>query len=137
MDVVGALRTYLLAQAPVTTITTNVFAGSMPRSFVASHPDPMEAVILRRSGGGGLGSTNNWGDKRIDVDCYGPNEKAASDLFDAVYAALKGSGTRVVNQVLIHWAVCVADGTSGRDPQTTWPVCVGTFQVLAGEVAAP
>jgi hypothetical protein len=53
-----------------------------------------------------------------------------------VYAALKGMGTTVVGQVLIHWAICTADGTSGHDPQTTWPVCVGTFQVLAAEVAA-
>jgi hypothetical protein len=38
--------------------------------------------------------------------------------------------------VLIHWALCTTDGTSGHDPQTTWPICVGTFQVLAAEVAA-
>jgi hypothetical protein len=91
---------------------------------------------VRRVGGGGFGATNNFGDKRIDVDCYGVSEKAASDLFDAVYAALKGMGTIVVNQVLFHWCICVADGTSGHDPQTTWPVCIGTFQVLVSEVAA-
>jgi hypothetical protein len=135
VDVVGALRAFLLADAGVSAITTNVYAGSLPRS-VSEGTEAPTAVILRRAGGGSLGQTNRFGDKRIDVDCYGVNEKAASDLFDAVYAALKGMGTTVVNQVLLHWAICVADGTSGHDPQTTWPVCVGTFQVLASEVAA-
>lgn len=135
MDVVGALRTFLLADAGVTALTNQVYAGSLPRS-VQEASSPPTAVILRRAGGGNMGQTNNFGDKRIDVDCYGANEKTASDLFDAVYAALKGMGTTVVGQVLIHWAICAADGTSGHDPQTTWPVCIGTFQVLAAEVAA-
>jgi hypothetical protein len=135
MDVVGALRTFLLADAGVQALTTQVYAGSLPRD-IQGLPDPPTAVILRRAGGGALGATNQFGDKRVDVDCYGTNEKAASDLFDAVYAALKGMGTTVVGQVLIHWALCTTDGTSGHDPQTTWPICVGTFQVLAAEVAA-
>jgi hypothetical protein len=45
-------------------------------------------------------------------------------------------GTTVVNGVLLHWAICTSDGTSGHDPQTSWAVTVGTFQVLAAEVAA-
>jgi hypothetical protein len=135
VDIVGALRTFLLADGGVSAITTNVYAGSLPRSVVEANATPT-CVIIRRAGGGAIGSPNQFGDKRIDVDCYGVNEKAASDLFDAVYAALKGMGTTVVNQVLLHWANCVADGTSGHDPQTTWPVCVGSFQVLAAEVAA-
>lgn len=135
MDIIGALRAFLLADAGVTAITTNVYAGSLPRSVIEANATPT-CVILRRAGGGSIGSPNNFGDKRIDVDCYGVNEKAASDLYDAVYAALKGLQRKVVNQVLLHWANCVADGTSGHDPQTTWPVCVGSFQVLAAEVAA-
>jgi len=135
MDVIGALRSFVLADPGVSALTTNVYAGSLPRS-VQEGSSPPTAVILRRAGGGSLGQTNNFGDKRVDVDCYGANEKAASDLFDAVYAALKGMGTTVENQVLLHWAICVADGTSGHDPQTTWPVCIGTFQVLASEMAA-
>jgi hypothetical protein len=135
VDVTGALRTFLLADAGVSALTTQVYAGSLPRE-IQGLPDSPTAVVLRRAGGGIIGAVNRFGDKRMDVDCYGTNEKAASDLFDAVYAALKGMGTTVVGQVLIHWAICTADGTSGHDPQTTWPVCVGTFQVLAAEVAA-
>lgn len=134
MDVVGALRTFLKADAGVSAITSNVYGGSLPRSVDSAQPEA--SVVLRRAGGGAIGRVNQFGDKRIDVDCYGANEKEASDLFDAVYAALKGMGTQVVDQVLIHWAACVVDGTSGHDPQTTWPVCIGTFQVLVSEIAA-
>lgn len=134
MDVIGALRTYLAADAGVSAITTDIFGGSLPKGTLAAGPGPV--VVLRRVGGGTIGKVNNFGDKRVDVDCYGANEKQASDLFDAVYAALKGMGTRVVDNVLLHWAVPVVDGTSGHDPQTTWPVCIGTFQVLVAEVAA-
>lgn len=133
-DVVGALRTYLKA-SDVSVITTDIFGGTLPRSFTEGNSHPT-CVVLRRSGGGGMGRVNNFGDKRIDIDCYGATEKEASELWDAVYGALKGMGTRVVDNVLFHWAACVADGTSGHDPQTTWPVCIGTFQVLVAEVAA-
>ena len=137
MDVIGALRTYLRADTGVSTLAgTNVFGGQLPRSIQESSSGPPTAVVLRRTGGGSLGQTNNFGDKRVDVDCYGADTKTASDLWDAVYEALKGMGTIVEDEVLLHWAICVADGTSGHDPQTTWPVCIGTFQVLAAEVAA-
>lgn len=133
MDHIGALRTYLKADSGVSAITTNVFGGKIPRSVIEADANPT-CVVLRRAGGGALGRVNNFGDKRVDVDCYGANDKEASDLWDAVYAALKGMGTTVVDGVLFHWAACVADGTSGNDPQTTWPVCIGSFQVLIAEV---
>jgi hypothetical protein len=136
VDVTGALRTFLLADAGVSALVgSQVYAGSLPRE-IQGLSDPPKAVVLRRAGGGVLGSVNNFGDKRIDIDAYGTNEKEASDIYDAAHLALKGMGTTVVGQVLIHWAIPTADGTSGHDPQTTWPVCVGTFQVLAAEVAA-
>lgn len=133
MDVIGALRTFLTADTGVQAFTgVKVFGGSVPKETLAGGAGPV--VLLRRVGGGTFGRVNQFGDKRVDVDCYGANEKQASDLFDAVYTALKNMGTVVVGDLLIHWAACAADGTSGHDPATEWPVCIGTFQVLVAEV---
>lgn len=133
MDVAGSLRTYLQSQPSVTALTTNIYAGTLPRKIQKSATPPT-AVVLRRAGGGALGRVNQFGDKRIDVDCYGADPKAASELFDAVYLVLKNMGTKLVGNVLFYWTVPTTDGSSGHDPQTTWPVTIGTFQSLVAEL---
>jgi hypothetical protein len=55
VDVVGALRTFLLADAGVSALTTQVYAGSLPRE-IQGLSDPPTAVVLRRAGGGSIGA---------------------------------------------------------------------------------
>lgn len=135
MDVVGALRTFLEADSATATATgARIYGGALPKDELANQP--RAAIVLRRAGGGAIGRGAAYGDKRIDVDAYGATEKEASDVFDAAYTALKALRRQLVGNVLIHFANVSADGASGHDPQTGWPLCIGSFQVLMAEVPA-
>lgn len=136
MDVIGAVRTYLIADGGVSAATGGrVFGGELDHDEAALQP--RAAVVLRYAGGGALGRAQNFGDRRIDLDCYGATAKEAADVWDACRMALKALTRRKVGNVLLHWAALSADGASGHDPQTGWPLCLGTFQVLAADIAAP
>jgi len=133
MDVVGALAEILKADTSV--VCDAVFAGSIPREFEPTMS--RKIVVLRRAGGGLLGrGFQQFGDVRVDVDCFGTNDKEASDLWDAVHATLKQLRRTVQDGVLIHWCECSANAVGTVDPTTTWPICLGSFQVLAAEVSA-
>lgn len=137
MDVVAAIRTYLLADATVASISGGrLYGGELDKDEEPNQP--RAAAVLRRSGGGLMGRSQLYGDRRIDLICYGANPKEASDLFDACRDALKALQRHrdAATQVLIHWAVVSVDGVSGHDPQTAWPICIGSFQVLAADIAA-
>lgn len=135
MDVVGAVRTYLLADAGVTAATSGrVYGGELDHDEQAQQP--RAAIVLRYAGGGLLGRGQLYGDRRLDIDCLGADPKEAAAVWDACRTALKALQRQKVSGVLLHWAALSSDGVSGHDPQTGWPVCVGTFQVLAADITA-
>lgn len=110
-----------------------IYGGELPREQV---PDmPRAAVVLRPAGGGSIGRAyQDYGDRRIDVDCFGDSPKAAWGLHLAVHDALKHLRRAVHAGVLLHWARESAGGVLARDPDTDWPIAASSWQVLAAEV---
>lgn len=138
-DLLAALVIYLKADAGLTGfINGEVFGGELPREENVDMPQ--RCVVLNLAGGGMLGRAyQDYGDRRVDTFCYGRTLHEAEQVHMKVRAALKQlTRAKVVTpsgNVLIHWARLSSDGATGRDPETTWPLSLASYQVLAGDTA--
>lgn len=133
----AALVAYLRADADVAALVgVRVFGRELPRAETDAMP--RQAVVLKRAGGGLLGrGYQEYGDIRVDVYCYGATGLEADELHDEVRAALKHRlRATVAAGVLLHWARPSSDGSSGREPDTDWPLTVSSWQLLSSDVDA-
>lgn len=133
-DVVGALAAYLKADSGVAALAgTRVYGGELARNQIEQMP--RTAVVLKPSGGGLLGRAyQEYGDRRIDIDCYGATPRDGETLYLAVYRSLKQLRRTVSSGVLLHWALASSAGVTARDTDTDWPLTLSSWQVLASEV---
>ena len=136
VDPIGALVAWLRAAVPLGELVEGrVYGGELPREQVGAMPRP--AVVLRPAGGGLFGRAyQEVGDVRVDVDCYGSVPLEAWQVYLAAYEALKHLRREVVVGVLLHCATPSSKGVLARDPDTNWPVCLSSYQLLAAEVPA-
>lgn len=132
-DPVAAVVAYLSSDDAVSArVGSRVFGGELPRREAKNMP--RECVLLKPAGGGLLGTADQeYGDTRLDVDCYGETPHEAWLLYLDVAAALKGLRRGVHAGTLLHWARPSTRGTLARDPDTDWPIAVCSWQVLAAE----
>lgn len=135
-DHIAALIELLKADARVAERCAGRVVGgtSIPDQYVAAMPT--EIVVLAYSGGVGMigVGAQSYGDVRVDTRTYGATERAASELFRAVYSALKGFQREVHANMLLHWARNAGGPLPLRDPDTGWPFVQASWQVLAGEI---
>jgi hypothetical protein len=141
---VNGIVAFLRAQAPITARTSLRIFGpdGVPKSENASMPQ--QAIVVSPAGGlGAFGSAyQEYGDKRVDIVCYGKTQAESYALWLVVRPLMKQLRRAVVSvsateQALIHWAKISAEGNSGIDPITEWPATPASFQVLVSEVAIP
>lgn len=137
-DPLGALRTFLLANADVNTAT-----GGRVRCLSLLAADvtamPRACVLLKPAGGPGEpgGGYQQYGKTRIDVICYGATEDESWDVYLAAAAALKALQRVKAANVLLHSADVSSKGATALDPVKQWPVTYSSWLVLASEIAAP
>lgn len=137
MDTVGALVSILKADSGVSgSAGTRVYGDELPQDATSSMPE--DSVVVRSAGGGSTGGAEKrWGDLHIDIDCYSDTPKGAGDLYGLVRIALAGIDRSTVTvdgvSILTHWAHESMRAQTGREPDTHWPICVGSWQVLAAE----
>lgn len=132
-DPTGALVAWLKTRPSVTALaSTRVFGAELPASEIPNQP--RAAVVINPSGGGYLPSGyQRLTDRRVDISCYGATRLQAEALYTAVSVELKHLRRIVAASTLIHWAKVSAAGFNTRDPDTDWPVCVSSWQVLHSE----
>lgn len=137
VDPIAGVVAFLKADSAVSARTSGrVFGGELPRDQDTSMPRTC-IVVLPAGGPRALGTAyQEYGDSRMDVLCYGSTLHEAWLTFLEARAALKALQREVHASVLLHWARESAGGHTGLDPETQWPSAVGSFQVLAAEVAA-
>lgn len=134
VDPIEAVLEVLKSDADVAALAADrVSGGELPRGLVASMPQA--AVVVAPAGGPGRRGYMDFAQVRVDVDCYGATPKDAWMLHLAVRTALKHMQRTVVNGVLLHSADVTADGASGRDPDTDWPVTVSSYLLSVAEIA--
>lgn len=132
-DPIAAIVAFLKADDAVAALASSrVFGGELPTRETKNMP--RAAVVVKPAGGGLLGMVDqDYGDQRVDVDCYAQTAHDAWSLHLAVYAALKHMRRGVHAGTLLHWAKPSSRGTLARDPDTDWPDAISSWQVLAGE----
>ena len=133
-DPIGALvGITTLPNAPSSIV--RVFGGTLPRSEVGSMP--RTSVVVKAAGGGLLGLEGQvYGDRRVDVDCYGATGHESWNVYLAVEAALESLSHEVWGDALLKWAKPSSRGFQAKDPDTDWDDTVSSWQVLAGKEAA-
>ncbi|MGH3029273.1 MAG: hypothetical protein ACRDNE_00625 [Gaiellaceae bacterium] len=136
-DPLAAVIRFLKADTAVQARTSGrVFGGELPKTEITSMP--RVAVLLRPAGGGLIGRAyQGYGDKRVDIDCYGSTPNEGWLLHLDVAAALKDLRHEVHADVLLHWARASSDGMTARDPKTDWPLTYSSWQVLISPVPVP
>lgn len=143
MNHVNGLVSFLKGVSAVTALVgspVRVFGpDGVPAAQNASMP--REAIVLSPAGGARAASYQEFGERRVDVLCFGPNQAQSYVLYLAVFAALKQLRRSRVSvaansYVLLHWAHCSAEGVTAREPETGWPATLSSWQVLASEIAA-
>jgi hypothetical protein len=132
-DPIEALVAFLKADAGVSAIAgTRVFGAELPRSEVDNMP--RAAVVVKPAGGGLLGIRDQeYGDIRVDVDCWGATPRDGWMLYLAANAALKQLSHEEWTSVMLRSATPSGRGITARDPDTDWPVTMSSWQVLTHE----
>lgn len=135
MDTVGALRAALLADGTV--VVDAIYGDELPLEEVDSMP--AKVVVIRSAGGGTFGGREKtWSDGRFDVDVYATSMKEAGDVYATVRKSLAQIDRKKVTvdgiPILVHWAHETMRGIVGREPDTQWPTCIGSWQVMTAEV---
>jgi len=135
VDSIDALVTWLRLDGDLAALVNGrVYGGPVPQFENANMPRPL--VTVNPAGGGFLGRSQDYGDRRVDVDCYGQTRPESWAVYLAAAGALKHLQRVVSDGVLLHWANEAARGTSGVEPDTDWPVTYSSWQLLASDVQA-
>lgn len=136
-DPVTAIVAFLRADAEVSALVgTRVFGGELPDAESVSMPRKAAVVSAIGSPAGvGTRSLVEAGTVRMDVRSYGETPYEAIRVHWAVYEALKHMSRTVQDGTLLHDAVIEGGPLSLRDPDTDWPFALGSYRVLAAEVA--
>lgn len=133
-DPLIAVIAYLKGDADVTAITgDDVYGNRLPEAL--DPVMPRFALLVTHAGGGALGTGwQDWTDLRFDLTAYGPTEYEANRLWRAAHRCMKQLAHAVSGGVLLHWARQAGGPNALRDPDTTWPYTVSSWQVLLSEV---
>lgn len=136
MNAISAVVAFLKADSGVAAVvSTRVFGGKLPQS--ESGNMPRAAIVVQRGGGGLRGTAyQKYSDVRADILCYGRNELEADNVFLAVQDALKQIRSATAGDTILYSATLSAGGFTGTDPDTDWPTCLSSWEVLTAEAAA-
>ena len=146
IDVLAAVVSYLRAQSDVSDqVGTRVWGLEIP---VSNNPTfdqvgrmPQKCIVLRPSGGQGLGDASKVDvfEQRIDVFNYGATGAEANTVHQVSHAAFKSMERNAVTvssvKMFIHRAVRSSGGIFLRDPDGDWPLWLEVWSVSASETA--
>jgi hypothetical protein len=134
VDPIAAVVGFLGADSAIGALAEDrIWGGELPPEYIQHWPGA--ATGAPPPGGGLLGrGYQQYGDHRIDVDCYGTTRPSSYKLYLAVRRALKDLRRAVHDDALLHWARVSSEGRTLVDPNTGWPLTIASWQVLVGEV---
>lgn len=137
-DVLGALVAYVRESPEVQAVA----GGASPRVSAtrqSAWPDQTQAVVLSLAGG--TSDALMW-EPRVDVRCYGTDNRTATDLWRRVDAWLcpDPGGARPEGFVRANTRVYRVSLEGGpnvlQDPAERWPYALATYRPLCGRVPA-
>jgi hypothetical protein len=132
VDVLAAVRTFLLADTDVSALTTKIYVGEFPDTEVENMPQAL--VVIRGSGGNNNNDYVEIVQPRIDVYNYGTSYANAGSLDLAVYSALKHLMRETVGGVLLHGVACGGGPIQVKHVDTGWPIMWRSYTVTAADI---
>lgn len=134
-DPTAAIAAYLLAQPELSAMVDDrVFRPELPR--VQEKFMPRECIVVRRAGGYTMYGRTNLpvADPRIDVLCYGGSRLSSENIAGEVVLALKAIERVIWENTLLYWARIGIGPLPLIDPDTLWPFCVVSAQVMHADM---
>jgi len=135
-DPIAAIRSALKQDAALGELVQGrVWGMEVPRQEAKSMP--RECVVISPAGGpgGSPGGADHIRHQRVRVDlrCYGLTPHRAYRVALALQVAVKAWKRQTVDGVLVQSFVYSAGPFAFRDPDTTWPTVIYTYQVLCAD----
>ncbi|ALJ14266.1 hypothetical protein [Sphingopyxis macrogoltabida] len=130
-DPIAALRTWLLADAPIAELVgEDVFGGSLDGDILDR--GPKAALVVTPSGGPSLTGRSNaeFDTARIDLIAYGATPAEADALMRTAAPRLWTIDRIVIGDTLIHWVNRAGGAGMARKSDTQWPQAFRSFQIL-------
>lgn len=133
VDPIESLAAWLRTETAVVAAvaTDRIYRGELPDGTYTYMP--RAAVIVSAAGGPGDRTIMNLARQRIDIRVYGKRLETARALYNVVHQALKHLAREVVSGALLHSVVLEAQAIETREPQTSWPLVVASYQLLYAE----
>ncbi len=132
IDTLAALRTYLAAQATLTTVLTDasyIFASpGLPDHIVSSMP--CKAITYIQAGGMPHGFQTPLTSVRIEMRCYGGTHIEASEVERALASVLDKHNNEAIGANCMFSASKVTEAQSIQEPETEWPCLWVTYNVI-------
>lgn len=130
VDIVAALRAFLLDQSAVTDVSSGrIYGTELPKDDAA--PMPRQALVLKPSGGPQpVRGYQELAGQRIDLRAYGATPFDAQEAERVTFEPLNQLVRVVYESVLIHSATPAGGFITGRDADTDWPLTVRSWQIL-------
>lgn len=139
-DPLAAVRAYLLGDPLINSLTSGrVYGAELPASVAGSMPQA--SAVIQYSGGTAIGpgarSYVKVGLYRIDVKAYGGTPHQAAQVHFVCHDRLKNQLKRSVElgDTLLHNAVVAGGPIDLRDGDLDWPLVLGVYEIMVGEVA--
>ena len=127
-DAVGALATYLKAQAAISSLLgTRVYGLEVPKADAVSMP--RKCIVINNAGGIGEASDLDVYQHRFDFLCYGETTFEAYETWRTLRTELRDLTKNVTSATTLYSAIHSAGPFSFRDQPTHWPVTLDTWLV--------
>lgn len=138
-DLIGAIIALIEADTDAATLHAGrVYGGEIPEDQQAVMADECPPTVVVRASPGitQFGQAfQQFGDRHLDVFCYGPTPGDAELLWRTIHPVLKQVSHQIWLGCLIYWVKPTGQPVPQRDPDTQWPYVFNSYQTLAAEVA--
>ncbi len=132
IDVLSALRTYLVAQATLTAVLANAAyvygPPGFPDSVVSSMP--CQLITFLQSGGMPHGFQTPLTSARVELRCYGATHIEASEVERTLASVLDKQNNTVIGSNCMFSASKSTEASFMTDPETDWPFVFIVYNLI-------
>jgi hypothetical protein len=132
VDVLVAVRAFLLADTDISALTAKVFVGELPQE--ENIEMPQKCIVMRGSGGSDNNDYREIVKPRIDIYAYGETYEEAGKVDLAVYSAMKHLMRKTISGTLLHSVACGGGPIQVKHSGTGWSIVWRSYTVTASDV---
>jgi len=133
-DVMTAIRNWLAAQVPISTLVgTRIFVNRIPRATIEAEDTyhPQKMIVLRQAGGAAKADNMPTDDPTISVLCYGESDFEADSVRRSVWRSFLDLSRVLQDNVRIYHVNPVGGAVPLVDSDIVWPAVSQNFTLKA------